>query len=107
MGWKSKKPWYKEFGEWLDKEATPFVVAGVRGTLAGGPYMGVASAITATNKRGGNPLGKFGKEAEKIVQPVLQITEAVNVLKTAASVSAEAAAKKAAKETAKPKVVFC
>ena len=101
MGWKSKKPWYKEFGEWLDKEAVPFVGAGVRGTLAGGPYMGIAAAMTATNKRGGNPLGKLGKEAEKIVKPVVLITESVNVVNNVSKKIGEEAVKKA------PEVLLC
>ena len=74
MGWID----LDRLGGWFTKEAVPFVAAGARGFAAGGPYMGVASALTATNKRGGNPLGKLGKEAEKIVQPVVLITESVN-----------------------------
>ena len=74
MGWID----LDRLGGWFTKEAVPFVTAGARGFAAGGPYMGVAAALTTTNKRGGNPLGKLGKEAEKIVQPVVLITESVN-----------------------------
>ena len=101
MGWIN----LDRLGGWFEKEAVPFVRAGVRGTLAGGPYMGIVSAITATNERGGNPLGKVGRECEKIVQPVVQITETVNIVNKVYSAAAEEAVKKATEEEAK--VVLC
>ena len=97
MGWID----LERLGGWLTKEAVPFVSAGVRGTLAGGPYMGVAAAMTATNKRGGNPLGKLGKEAEKIVKPVVLITESVNVVNNVSKKIGEEEVKKA------PEVLLC
>jgi len=87
MGWKSNEPWHRELGGWFTKEAVPFVKAGVKGTLAGGPYMGAVAALTATNKRGGNPLGKFGKEANKIVKPVVEIASIVNTLNSASKIA--------------------
>lgn len=101
MGWIN----FDRLGGWFEKEAVPFVRAGVRGTLAGGPYMGIVSAITATNERGGNPLGKVGRECEKIVQPVVLITETVNIVNKGYAVAAEGAVKKATEEAGK--VVLC
>jgi len=101
MGWIN----LDRLGGWFEKEAVPFVKAGVRGTLAGGPYMGIVSAMTATNERGGNPLGKVGKQCEKIVQPVVQITETVNIINTVSAAAAEVAVKKATEEAAI--VVLC
>ena len=101
MGWIN----FDQLGGWFEKEAVPFVRAGVRGTLAGGPYMGIVSAMTATNERGGNPLGKVGRECEKIVQPVVQITETVNMVNKAYAVAAEGVVKKATEEAGK--VVLC
>jgi len=100
-----KRKWYKRLGAWIDKEAVPFVKAGAKGMAAGGPYMGIASALTATNKRGGNPLGKVGKEAEKLVKPVVMVTESINVVNKLAEKVVETAAEEAVKNI--PEVVLC
>ena len=104
MGWKSNEPWHRELGGWFTKEAVPFVTAGARGFAAGGPYMGVVAALTTTNKRGGNPLGKLGKEAEKIVQPVVLITESINGINLATGAAGQ---RQQQRNDDGPRVVFC
>ena len=100
--------WYKRFGEWIEKEACPFVQSAAVGTLAGGPILGAAAALTTTNKRGGNPLGEVGKQAEHVVTPVVQLAGAANLVNKALEEGAKKAAQKAAEELAKkPKVVLC
>ena len=93
----------KRFGEWCEKEAAPFIGATVTTTLAtGNPYAGLASGLTTTNLRGGNPLGKVGKDLEPAVTVATGAYGAYNKI-------AEEAAKKAAGEAAKnlPEYVLC
>ena len=96
----------KRFGEWCEKEAAPFIGATVTTTLAtGNPYAGLASGLTTTNGRGGNPLGKLGKELEPAVTVATGAYGAYNKI---AEKAAEEAAKKAAEEAAKKiPYVFC
>mgnify|MGYP001280405733 FL=1 len=96
----------KQFGEWCEKEAAPFIGATVTTTLAtGNPYAGLASGLTTTNGRGGNPLGKLGKDLEPAVTIATGAYGAYNKITEKA---AEEAAKKAAEEAAKKiPYVFC
>ena len=89
----------KQFGEWCEKEAAPFIGATVSTTLAtGNPYVGLASGLTTTNKRGGNPLGKVGKDLEPAVTVAAGAYGAYNKI-------AEEGAKEAAKKL--PGYVLC
>ena len=104
----------KQFGEWCEKEAAPFIGATVTTTLAtGNPYAGLASGLTTTNGRGGNPLGKLGKELEPAVTIATGAYGAYNKItekaaEEATKKAAEEAAKKAAEEAAKKiPYVFC
>lgn len=84
----------KQFGEWCEKEAAPFINATVTTTLkTGNPYLGLASGLTTTNGRGGNPLGKVGKDLEPAVNVATGAYGAYNKI-------AEETAKKAAEEAA-------
>ena len=72
----------KRFGEWCEKEAAPFIGATVSTTLStGNPYVGLASGLTTTNGRGGNPLGKVGKDLEPAVTVATAITIAARLLR--------------------------
>ena len=89
----------KRFGEWCEKEAAPFIGATVSTTLVtGNPYVGLASGLTTTNKRGGNPLGKVGKDLEPVVTVAAGTYGAYNKI-------AEKAAEEAAKNL--PEYVLC
>jgi hypothetical protein len=90
----------KQFGEWCEKEAAPFISATVTTTLAtGNPYIGLAKGLTTTNGRGGNPLGKVGKDLEPFV------TVASGTYGAYYNKLTEVAAKEAAKKL--PEYVFC
>ena len=104
----------KQFGGWCEKEAAPFIGATVRTTLAtGNPYAGLAKGLTTTNGRGGNPLGKLGKDLEPAVTIATGAYGAYNKItekaaEEATKKAAEEAAKKAAEEAAKKiPYVFC
>ena len=86
-------PWIdlKRFGRWCKNEACPFVEATAKGTLAGGPYMGIAAGMTATNKEGGNPLGKVGKDLEPIVQTGVTVAGVYTGVAAAADIANKAA----------------
>ena len=89
----------KRFGEWCEKEAAPFIGATVSTTLTtGNPYVGLASGLTTTNKRGGNPLGKVGKDLEPVVTVAAGTYGAYNKI-------AEKATEEAAKNL--PEYVLC
>ena len=93
----------KRFGEWCEKEAAPFIGATVTTTLAtGNPYVGLASGLTTTNGRGGNPLGKVGKDLEPAVTVATGAYGAYNKI-------TEVAAKKVTEEAVKklPGYVLC
>ena len=93
----------KRFGEWCEKEAAPFIGATVSTTLVtGNPYVGLASGLTTTNKRGGNPLGKVGKDLEPVVTVAAGTYGAYNKI-------TEVAAKKVTEEAVKklPGYVLC
>ena len=94
----------KRFGGWCEKEAAPFIAATATTTLStGNPYIGLASGLTTTNGRGGNPLGKVGKDLEPVVTVTSGTYGVYNKL------TEVVAAKKAAEEAAKklPEYVFC
>ena len=89
----------KRFGGWCEKEAAPFIGATVTTTLAtGNPYVGLAKGLTTTNGRGGNPLGKLGKDLEPVV-----------TVAAATCIGYNKIAEKAAEEAAKnlPEYVLC
>ena len=93
----------KRFGEWCEKEAAPFIGATITTTLAtGNPYVGLAKGLTTTNGRGGNPLGKLGKDLEPSVAFATGAYGAYNKI-------AEEGAKKVTEEAVKklPGYVFC
>ena len=93
----------KRFGEWCEKEAAPFIGATVTTTLAtGNPYVGLTKGLTTTNGRGGNPLGKVGKDLEPAVAVVSGAYGAYNKI-------TEVAAKKVTEEAVKklPGYVLC
>ena len=98
-------PWIdlERFGAWCSKEAGPFIVAFGTGTATAGPLAGLATAMTTTNGRGGNPLGDAGKKIEPVVQTYLAVTDvhtAVNKFREEAEKEAAATlAKEAAKAT--------
>ena len=93
----------KRFGEWCEKEAAPFIGATVTTTLAtGNPYAGLAKGLTTTNLRGGNPLGKVGKDLEPVVAVSTGAYGAYNKI-------TEVAAKKVTEDAVKklPGYVLC
>ena len=96
-------PWIdlERFGAWCSKEAGPFIFAFGTGTATAGPLAGLATAMTTTNGRGGNPLGDAGKKIEPVVQTYLAVTDVHNVVNKFREGSAKEAAATLAKEAAK------
>ena len=96
-------PWIdlERFGAWCSKEAGPFIVAFGTGTATAGPFVGLATAMTTTNGRGGNPLGEAGKKIEPVVQTYLAVTDVHNVVNKFREEAAKEAAATLAKEAAK------
>ena len=96
-------PWIdlERFGAWCNKEAGPFIVAFGTGTATAGPLAGLATAMTTTNRRGGNPLGDAGKKIEPVVQTYLAVTDVHTVVNKFREEAAKEAAATLAKESAK------
>ena len=102
-------PWIdlERFGAWCNKEAGPFIVAFGTGTATAGPLAGLATAMTTTNRRGGNPLGDAGKKIEPVVQTYLAVTDVHNVVHKFREEAAKEAATKLAKEVAAKASTSC
>ena len=96
-------PWIdlERFGAWCSKEAGPVIVAFGTGTATAGPLAGLATAMTTTNGRGGNPLGDAGKKIEPVVQTYLAVTDVHNVVNKFREEASKEAAATLAKEAAK------